>query len=74
MRTIYHLEDKSTGENRYYGSITAIFLDERNKLGISKRTLDRHIFSINPVWERGSFLIRKSTLHTAESFRCLKSN
>lgn len=43
-RRIFHLELKAPSEHKYYGSLAAIFLDNKD-LGVSKFTLDRYDFS-----------------------------
>lgn len=42
-RKLFHLTIKATGEHKYYGSLQALFLDNKD-LGISKFTLDRYNF------------------------------
>lgn len=41
---VFHLTTKATGEHKYYGSLAAVFLDNKD-LGVSKFTLDRYKFS-----------------------------
>lgn len=44
MRKIFHLEIKTESSHKYYGSLSALCLENRN-LGVSKFTLDRFDFS-----------------------------
>lgn len=55
-RRIFHLTIKATGEHKYYGSLAAIFLDNKD-LGVSKFTLDRYDFST--PFENEICIIRK---------------
>ena len=43
-RRLFHLTIKATVEHKYYGSLAAIFLDNKD-LGVSKFTLDRYDIS-----------------------------
>lgn len=42
-RRLFHVQIKATGEHKYYGSLAAVFLDNKD-LGVSKFTLDRYDF------------------------------
>ncbi len=55
-RRIFHLTIKATGEHKYYGSLAAIFLDNKD-LCVSKFTLDRYDFS--QQFENEVCIIRK---------------
>jgi hypothetical protein len=55
-RRVFHLTIKSSGEHKYYGSLAAIFLDNKD-LGVSKFTLDRYGFS--QPFENEICIIRK---------------
>lgn len=68
-RRLFHLYLKASSEHKYYGSLTAIFLDNEN-LGVSKFTLDRYDFEtpfINEVCE-----IRKGYMQPAGDIRIIK--
>lgn len=64
MRKIFHLEIKSEGSHRYYGSLSALCVENPN-LGISKFTLDRLDFS--EPFENTICVIRKSVMKTTGS-------
>jgi len=66
MRKIFHLEIKSENSHKYYGSLTALCL-ENTKLYVSKATLDRHNFE-NP-FENPICIIRKSFIKTSNDVR-----
>lgn len=55
-RRIFYLTIKATGEHKYYGSLAAVFLDNKD-LGVSKFTLDRYDFSQS--FENEKCIIRK---------------
>jgi hypothetical protein len=55
-RRIFHLHLLETNEHKYYGSLAAIFLDNKD-LGVSKFTLDRYNFTT--PFENGKVVIRK---------------
>jgi hypothetical protein len=59
MRKLFHLEIKSEGRHKYYGSLSA--LCSENELGVSKFTLDRFDFDANQ-FENETCIIRKSHL------------
>jgi hypothetical protein len=42
-RRLFHLTIKANNEHKYYGSLQALFLDNKD-LGVSKFTLDRYDF------------------------------
>lgn len=65
-RRLFHLTIKSTGENKYYGSLAAIFLDNKN-LGVSKFTLDRYDFE--QPFENEVCVIRKGFMKSAGDIR-----
>ena len=61
---------KSTSEHKYYGSLTAIFIDQANPdLRISKATLDR--FNFDCPFENDVCIIRKGFLITTVDIRKL---
>jgi len=70
MRRIFHLELKA-GEHKYYGSLAAVFLDNKN-LGVSKYTLDRYDFEEKP-FENETCIIRKGFVMSAGDIRQTKS-
>ena len=64
MRKIFHLEIKSEGSHMYYGSLSALCLENPN-LGVSKFTLDR--FDFTEPFENAICIIRKSVMKTTGS-------
>lgn len=64
MRKIFHLEIKSEGSHKYYGSLSALCSENPN-LGISKFTLDR--FDFSEPFENAICIIRKSVMKTTGS-------
>ena len=66
MRKVLHLEMKATGEHKYYGSLAAVFLDNKN-LRVSKFTLDRYDFS--QPFENEVCIIRKDFMSSAGDIR-----
>ena len=64
MRKIFHLEIKSEGSHRYYGSLSALCYENPN-LGVSKFTLDR--FDFSESFENAICIIRKSVIKTTGS-------
>jgi len=64
MRKIFHLEIKSEGSHKYYGSLSALCLENPN-LGVSKFTLDR--FNFSEPFENSICIIRKSVLKSTGS-------
>lgn len=64
MRKIFHLEIKLDDSHRYYGSLSALCL-ENPKLGVSKFTLDR--FDFSEPFENSICIIRKSVIKTTGS-------
>ena len=64
MRKIFHLEIKSEGSHKYYGSLSALCFENRN-LGVSKFTLDR--FDFTKPFEYETCIIRKSVMETTGS-------
>ncbi|MEO6682169.1 MAG: hypothetical protein ABIN48_05030 [Ginsengibacter sp.] len=66
MRKVLHLENKATGEHKYYGSLVALFLDNKD-LGISKFSLDRYDF--NQPFENETHIIRSGFLFSAGDIR-----
>lgn len=69
-RRIFHLELKATGEHKYYGSLAAVFLDNKD-LGVSKFTLDRYEFEKAPYseFENEICVIRKGAMLSAGDVR-----
>ena len=65
-RKVLHLEIKSTGEHKYYGSLVAVFLDNKD-LGVSKFSLDRYDFST--PFENEKCIIRKAFMSSAGDIR-----
>ena len=64
MRKIFHLEIKSEGSHKYYGSLSALYSENPN-LGVSKFTLDR--FDFAEPFENAICIIRKSVMKTTGS-------
>ena len=64
MRRLFHLENKSESSHKYYGSLSALCLENPN-LGVSKFTLDR--FDFSEPFENGICIIRKSVMKTTGS-------
>lgn len=64
MRKIFHLQIKSENSHKYYGSLSALCLENQN-LGVSKFTLDR--FDFSEPFENGICIIRKSVMKTTGS-------
>ena len=64
MRKIFHLEIKSEGSHKYYGSLSALCLENPN-LGVSKFTLDR--FNFSEPFENSICIIRKSVMKSTGS-------
>ena len=69
-RRIFHLHFK-TGINKYYGSLQALFLDNKD-LGISKFTLDRWDFT--EPFENQVCVINKGFVLSAGDIRGLKND
>ena len=65
-RKIFHLTIKATGEHKYYGSLAAVFLDNKD-LQVSKFSLDRYDFSI--PFENDVCIIRKGFMSSAGDIR-----
>jgi len=65
-RKLFHITIKATGEHKYYGSLAAVFLDNKG-LGISKASLDRYAFT-NP-YENNICIVRKDVLLTTGDVR-----
>ena len=65
-RRLFHLQIKATGEHKYYGSLAAIFLDNKD-LGVSKFTLDRFDF-VRP-YENEVCVIRKGFMQSTGDIR-----
>lgn len=65
-RRLFHLQIKATGEHKYYGSLAAIFLDNKD-LGVSKFTLDRFDF-VQP-YENEVCVIRKGFMQSTGDIR-----
>ena len=65
-KRLFHLTIKASGEHKYYGSLAAIFLDNKD-LGVSKFTLDR--FDFSEPFENTTCIIRKSVMKTTGSVR-----
>jgi len=66
MRKVIHLENKATGEHKYYGSLAAVFLDNKD-LQVSKFSLDRYDFS--QPFENEKCIIRKAFMSSAGDIR-----
>lgn len=66
-RRLFHLTLKAIQEHKYYGSLAAIFLDNKN-LGVSKFTLDRYDFEEKP-FENESCIIRKGWMLSTNDVR-----
>ena len=65
-RRIFHLTIKATSEHKYYGSLAALFLDEKD-LGVSKFTLDRYDFTV--PFENEFCIIKKGFMYSAGDIR-----
>lgn len=65
-RRIFHLHIIETNEHKYYGSLAAIFLDNKD-LGVSKFTLDRYDWS--KPFENSKVVIRKGEMLSANDAR-----
>ena len=65
-RRLFHLQLKATNEHKYYGSLAAIFLDNKD-LGVSKFTLDRFDF-VQP-YENDLIVIRKGFMQSTGDIR-----
>lgn len=59
MRKVLHLENKTTGEHKYYGSLVALWNDND---AIPYHTIKR--LDLTPGWENETFKIRLGTLLT----------
>ena len=66
MRRLFHLQLKATGEHKYYGSLAAVFLDNKD-LGVSKSTLDR--YDLSTPFENEKCIIRKDFMSSAGDIR-----
>jgi len=65
-RRLYHLYLKGKNEHKYYGSLAAIFLDNKD-LGVSKFTLDR--FDLVQPYENEVCVIRKGFMQSTGDIR-----
>lgn len=65
-RKLFHLTIKATGEHKYYGSLAAVFLDNK-VLNVSKFSLDRYDFTI--PFENKVCIIRKAFMSSAGDIR-----
>jgi len=67
-RKLFHLTIKATGEHKYYGSLSALFLDNKD-LQVSKFSLDRYDFTI--PFQNDACIIRKGFMSSAGDIRGL---
>lgn len=67
-KRLFHLTIKETGKHKYYGSLAAIFLDNKD-LGVSKFTLDRYGFET--PFESDVCIIRKDFVMSTGDIRGL---
>lgn len=67
-RKILHINIKATGEHKYYGSLQALFLDNKD-LKVSKFKMDRYDF-VNP-FENEVCVINKGFVFSAGDIRGL---
>jgi hypothetical protein len=65
-RKLFHLTIKASGEHKYYGSLAAVFLDNKD-LNVSKFSLDRYDFTI--PFENEVCTIRKGFMSSAGDIR-----
>jgi hypothetical protein len=65
-RRLFHLTIKATGEHKYYGSLAAIFLDNKD-LQVSKSSIDRYDFAT--PFENDVCVIRKGFMSSAGDIR-----
>ena len=65
-RKLFHLTIKATGEHKYYGSLAAVFLDNRD-LNVSKFSLDRYDFTT--PFENEVCTIRKAFMSSSGDIR-----
>lgn len=65
-RRLFHLTIKASGEHKYYGSLAAVFLDNKD-LNVSKFTLDR--FDFTSPFENEVCIIRKAFMSSAGDIR-----
>ena len=66
IKKIFHVYIKATGEHKYYGSLSAVFLDDKG-LDVSKFTLDRYDFTT--PFENNICIIRKGFMSTTGDIR-----
>jgi hypothetical protein len=67
-RKLFHLIIKATGEHKYYGSLSALFLDNKD-LQVSKFRLDRYDFTTH--FDNDACIIRKGFMSSAGDIRRL---
>lgn len=73
MRTVWHFElhpqdRRELTQHFYYGSLTALVLDNEEYMTVSKFSLDRHDWS-NPYTKEGFWTIRKGSMASAAEVR-----
>lgn len=68
IRKLFHITVKSTGEHKYYGSLQALFLDNKH-IGVSKFSLDRYDFT--SPYSNEFCIIRKCYMSSAGDIRQL---
>jgi hypothetical protein len=65
-RKLFHVTIKATSEHKYYGSLAAVFLDNKD-LNVSKFSLDRYDFT--SPFENETCIIRKGFMSSAGDIR-----
>ena len=69
MRKVIHLENKTTGEHKYYGSLVAVWKDN---LVIPYHTIKR--LDLSDGWENETFKIRLGSFLTPSDVEAGKNN
>lgn len=69
MRKILHLENKTTSEHKYYGSLVALWKDNET---IPYHTIKRLDLSMG--WGNETFKIRVGSLLTTSDVKAIKKN
>jgi hypothetical protein len=65
-RKLFHLTIKASDEHKYYGSLAAVFLDNKD-LNVSKFSMDRYDFTT--PFENETCTIRKGFMSSAGNIR-----
>lgn len=69
MRKVIHLENKTTGEHKYYGSLVALWKDND---AIPYHTIKR--LDLSQGWENEAFKIRLGSLLTPSDVEAGRNN